>query len=107
MPAYVISEVEVIDERLADRYRELEAASVARHGGRYLVRDALPELPPRDRPDIPEEEWLGHRRVVVVEFPSMAELQGWHDSADYADARTMAVDAMRRRMLFVAGAGPT
>ncbi|MFF7654779.1 DUF1330 domain-containing protein [Streptomyces sp. NPDC007983] len=42
MPAYVISEVEVVDEPRADTYRELAAASIARYGGRYLARGRQP-----------------------------------------------------------------
>src|SRR6185503_648005 len=42
MAAYVISEVEMLDETQGRRYRELAAGSIARHGGRYLVRGADP-----------------------------------------------------------------
>jgi Domain of unknown function (DUF1330) len=42
MAAYVISEVEMLDETQGRRYRELAAGSIARHGGRYLVRGAAP-----------------------------------------------------------------
>lgn len=38
MSAYVISEVGVLDEVQGQRYRELGAASIARYGGRYIVR---------------------------------------------------------------------
>jgi hypothetical protein len=40
MPAYVISEVEVLDEAVAARHRDLASASILRHGGRYLARGA-------------------------------------------------------------------
>jgi hypothetical protein len=40
--AYAISEVEVLDESQGQRYRELAATSITRHGGRYLVRGAQP-----------------------------------------------------------------
>src|SRR3954449_3705380 len=43
MAAYVISEVEVLDEESFQQYRELARASIEQHGGRYLVRAALPE----------------------------------------------------------------
>ena len=43
MPAYVISEVEVLDEQLADEYRTLAEASIRLYGGRYIVRGAMPE----------------------------------------------------------------
>jgi uncharacterized protein (DUF1330 family) len=36
--AHVISEVIILDEALADRYRALAADSLARYGGRYVVR---------------------------------------------------------------------
>jgi uncharacterized protein (DUF1330 family) len=36
--AYVISEFTVLDEAAAGRYRSLAAASIARYGGRYVVR---------------------------------------------------------------------
>lgn len=39
MLAYVISEVQILDDSQGQRYRELAAASIARHGGRYIVRE--------------------------------------------------------------------
>lgn len=95
MPAYVISEVEVLDEALGQRYRELAAASIAVHGGRYVVRAAQPE--------VPEGDWATARRVVVVEFPSMERLRRWYASADYAEALALSTEALARRLLFVDG----
>src|SRR3954454_8036713 len=97
MPAYVISEVEIIDEAEGQRYRELAAGSIARHGGRYLVRGAAP--------DVPEGDWRDEQRVVVVEFPSMDQLQAWYESDDYAGALAISRTALRRRLLFVEGVG--
>lgn len=95
MPAYVISEVELLDETQGQRYRELAAASIARHGGRYLVRGA--------DPDVPEGDWPPQQRVVVVEFPDMARLREWYDSDDYAEALAVRRTALSRRLLFVDG----
>lgn len=95
MAAYAISEVEILDETEGQRYRELAAASIARHGGRYIVRGA--------RPDVPEGQWPEGRRVVVVEFPSMARLREWYGSADYAEALRVRETALTRRLLFVDG----
>jgi uncharacterized protein (DUF1330 family) len=97
MPAYVISEVEILDETKSQRYRELAAASIERHGGRYLVRGAAP--------DVPEGEWHDEQRVVVAEFPSMDELRAWYASGDYADALALSRTALKRRLLFVNGVG--
>ncbi|WP_067884635.1 DUF1330 domain-containing protein [Nocardia vaccinii] len=95
MPAYVISEVEVLDEEVAARYREIAAESIAVYGGRYLARGAEPDVPEGDRPTA--------MRVVIVEFPSMRQLTQWYDSAEYAPGRALAGQALRRRLLFVPG----
>jgi uncharacterized protein (DUF1330 family) len=93
--AYVISEVEALDEPQFARYRALAAASIARHGGRYLVRGAEPE--------VAEGEPRGQRRIVIVEFPDRERLNRWYRSADYAEALAVRDIALRRRMLFVDG----
>ena len=96
MAAYVISEVEVLDETQGRRYRELAAASIARHGGRYLARGAAPV--------VAEGEWPATCRLVIVEFPTMERLQAWYESADYAEALAVRQTALARRLLFVDGA---
>jgi uncharacterized protein (DUF1330 family) len=95
MPAYVISEVELLDEAEGQRYRELASASIAHHGGRYIVRGAEPR--------VPEGDWPAAHRVVVVEFPTMDDLERWYDSPEYAEARALRRTALSRRLLFVDG----
>ena len=96
MAAYVISEVEMLDATQGRRYRELAAGSIARHGGRYLVRGAAPV--------VAEGDWPPGCRVVIVEFPTMERLQAWYASADYAEALAIRQTALDRRLLFVDGA---
>jgi uncharacterized protein (DUF1330 family) len=93
--AYVISEVEPLDEDQFRTYRELAAASIARHGGRYIVRGAEPE--------IAEGEPAGKGRIVIVEFSDREALRRWYGSADYAEALVVRDRALRRRLLFVDG----
>ena len=95
MAAYAISEVEVLNEEQAQFYRELAEASVARYGGRYLVRGAMPQ--------VPEGDWPPDDRVVVVEFPDMARLREWYASPEYAEALAVRQTALGRRLLFVEG----
>jgi uncharacterized protein (DUF1330 family) len=66
MSAYVISEVEFLDENLANIYRSLAADSIAQYEGCYLARGAIPQ--------VLEGETTG-RRIVIVEFPSMEKAQ--------------------------------
>ena len=96
MAAYVISEVEMLDETQGRRYRELAARSISRHGGRYLVRGAAPV--------VAEGAWPAGTRIVIVEFPTMERLQAWYRSADYAEALAIRQTALDRRLLFVDGA---
>lgn len=95
MPAYVISEVEVLDEAKADQYRELASASIAAHGGRYIVRGQDPE--------VAEGDWPAAHRLVIVEFPTLDALRTWYHSEDYAPALAICETALNRRLLFADG----
>jgi len=44
MPAYVIAEIQITDPVAYDDYRPLAAASVARFGGRFIVRGGKADL---------------------------------------------------------------
>jgi uncharacterized protein (DUF1330 family) len=95
MAAFVISEVEFLDETFADQYRTLAAASIEEYGGRYLVRGATP--------DAVEGEVSPRRRLVVVEFPDMDVARRWYASESYAEALALRDRALTRRLLFVEG----
>lgn len=95
MSAYVVSEVEILDAAKAERYRELAWASIARYGGRYLVRAAMPEAT--------EGNWPSSQRLVIVEFPDMGRIQRWYSSPEYGEALGIRDTALRRRLLFVNG----
>src|SRR3954451_3096220 len=69
MAAYVISEVEPRDAALMERYRSLAAASIARHGGRYIVRGGAADLVEGGPP---------LKTLVIVEFPDMAGARAWY-----------------------------
>jgi uncharacterized protein (DUF1330 family) len=94
MAAYVISEVEILDDRLGDQYRTLAAASIAQYGGRYLARGAEPQIAEGDHAD---------GRIVIVEFPSIERVREWYASPEYARALQIRATALRRRLMFVEG----
>ena len=78
MPAYVISEVRILDEDLIHNYRDRAAASIEKYGGRYLVRSGAVELV--------EGERDRDRQFIIVEFPDMAKAREWYRSPEYAAA---------------------
>jgi uncharacterized protein (DUF1330 family) len=95
MTAYVLSEVAIRDEESAARYRLRAEVSIAKYGGRYLVRGGLI--------DVAEGDWPAQQRVVVVEFPSMQRAREWYASPEYAEALAVRRDALERRLIFVEG----
>ena len=97
MPAYVISEVEARDPVAFEQYRTLAAASIARHGGRYLVRGGEAHL--AEGGPVP-------KTLVIVEFPSMDRLKEWYTSPDYAPALRLSQTGLERRLVFVDGVLP-
>jgi uncharacterized protein (DUF1330 family) len=94
MAAYVIVDVDSNDEARAARYRELSGPSVARHGGRFVVRGGAIS--------VFEGTW-SPRRLVVIEFPSTDAARAWYDSDDYAEARALRAGAGEWRMVAVEG----
>ena len=94
MSAYVISDVSARDQAALETYRTRAAASIARHGGRYVVRGGLIE---------PLEGSWKPRMIVIVEFPDMESARAWYRSADYAEALAVRDAALERDLILVDG----
>jgi len=95
MSAYVIAEIEVVDPAAYEDYRKQVPAVVARFGGRFIVRGG--KIDPR------EGGWTP-KRIVVLEFPSMAQAQKWYDSPEYAPLIKLRQKASKGKLLLVEGA---
>ena len=83
MAAYVIADVEVKDPAAFEEYRKQVPATIQKYGGRYLVRGGATE--------VLEGEWRP-RRLVILEFASVAAARRWYDSEEYRGPK-----ALRRR----------
>ena len=97
MAAYIISDLTPLDPASIEIYRTRAAASIARHGGRYLARGG--------KIDVLEGEW-NPRNIVVVEFPDAERARAWYRSADYAEALAVRDQALRRNLILVEGVTP-
>jgi uncharacterized protein (DUF1330 family) len=93
--AYVIAEIEVVDTAAYEEYRKQVPAVVTKFGGRFIVRGG--KIDPR------EGGWTP-KRIVVVEFPSMAQAQKWYDSPDYAPLIKLRQKASKGKLIIVEGA---
>jgi len=94
MAAYVVVDVTRTDPERAARYSAMSGPSVERHRGRFLARGG--EI------RVLEGDWEPER-IVVIEFPSAEAAQGWFDSADYIEARSVREGAGTWRMIVVDG----
>ncbi len=64
-------------------YLPKTAALVAKHGGKRLIGgNSTPRILPLEGAQPP----LG---VVILEFPSLEQAQGWHDDPDYAPLKQL------------------
>lgn len=93
--AYVIVEIEITDPELYEKYKQQAPATVQAHGGRYLARGGATITL--------EGDW-NPERFVILEFASLEQARGWHDSPEYREARSLRWRAARSRMLALAGA---
>jgi len=95
MSAYVIAEIDVLDPAAYEDYRKQVLAVVTQYGGKFVVRGGKIE---------PKEGGWRPKRLVVVEFPSMAQAQKWYDSPEYAPLIKLRQKASRGRLVIVEGA---
>ena len=94
MAAYVISDLEIRDRALVERYRSLAQASIAKFGGRYLARGGVVE---------PVEGGWTPKNIVIVEFPTMEKAREWYRSPEYAPLITLRQKASRGRLVLSEG----
>jgi uncharacterized protein (DUF1330 family) len=95
MVAYVINDMEVTDPQRLDEYKKLSPATVAQYGGRFLARGGHTE--------VFEGSWTP-KRLVILEFPSVAQAKAWVNSPEYAPARNIRQQASRSNIVVVEGA---
>ena len=94
MAAYVLVEVDVTDPTLFQEYAKGVPATIAAHGGKYIVRGGAVET---------KEGGWAPKRVVVLEFPSMAQARKWYDSPEYKPLLALRLKAANAKLILVEG----
>jgi uncharacterized protein (DUF1330 family) len=97
MAAYAITDIRVSDPERYSEYAKGVPETIRKYGGRYLVRGG--DLRPV------EGEWPLNR-FVVLEFPSMDDLQRWYDSPEYAKLKQIRFETADTKMVWVEGYNP-
>jgi uncharacterized protein (DUF1330 family) len=94
MSAYIIVDLTVTDLPTMEEYRKLVPATLAKYGGRFLVRGGAHQTV--------EGDWKPNR-LVVLEFPTMEQARRWYDSEEYREPKAMRLRAGRANMIMVEG----
>jgi uncharacterized protein (DUF1330 family) len=94
MPAYVLADVTVTDLPAMEEYRKQVPATLAKYGGRFLVRGGAHQTV--------EGDWKP-TRLVVIEFPSLADARRWYDSKEYRAPKALRMRAGRTSVVIVDG----
>jgi uncharacterized protein (DUF1330 family) len=94
MAAYFIADLDVTDPVGIEEYRKQVPATIAKYGGRYLVRGGAHETL--------EGDWRP-RRVVVLEFPSVEQAKRWYDSEEYRGLKALRFKTARTNAILVEG----
>jgi uncharacterized protein (DUF1330 family) len=97
MTAYVIGDVEILDPAGYEEYRQGVPATIAAYGGRYLVRGGATE--------VAEGEWTP-KRLVILEFESMARAKAWLESPEYRPLRQIRQRCAKSELVVVDGFRP-
>jgi uncharacterized protein (DUF1330 family) len=80
VPAYVIAMVDIKDPVRYESYRAMVLPTITAYGGRFIARGG--------HTDVLEGAWAP-RRVVIIEFPTLARAKEWWSSPEYAEARAI------------------
>jgi uncharacterized protein (DUF1330 family) len=94
MPAFIIADIDVSDPEGFEAYRKLVAPTIDAAGGVYRVRGGAIEVLEGDyRP----------KRLVILEFPSMAAARAWYESEAYAPVKAIRLKTALTSVVLVEG----
>ena len=94
MPAYVIAQIDIHDQKAYELYREQVPATIAQYGGRYLARGGTTQTL--------TGTWNAPR-LVILEFPSMEQARAWWGSPEYTPLRQIREGCSTGNILLVQG----
>lgn len=90
---YWIAHGDISDPEGYDLYRAANAAPLARHGGRFVVRGGEQQV----------REGSVRSRTVVIEFPDLAAAIACYDDPEYQAAKALRADISKTDLVIVEG----
>ncbi|MGE5804691.1 MAG: DUF1330 domain-containing protein [Ignavibacteria bacterium] len=94
MPAYIIVEVKIRNQKEYEEYKKLVPATLKQYGGKFIVRGGKTETL--------EGNW-SPERIVVIEFDNMEKAKTWWGSEEYSKAKKIRYQNAESKMILVEG----
>lgn len=79
MPAYVVSMMTINDQETYKNYTDRTPPIVQKYGGKFLTRG-------EEITCVEGQDYDG--RMVILEFPSKADVEAWFNDPEYQEAMT-------------------
>ena len=96
MPAYAIFDVDIHDPDTYGEFMARVKPALEAAGARYLVRGGAHK--------VYEGDWMP-RRLVLLEFPSVAAFEAFYDGPVYRELKSIRDRASSARLVAVEGIG--
>ena len=80
MPAYIVARVDVAEPALLKDYLATTPPIIEKYRGRFIVRGGS---------TVTLEGPIESRRIVIIEFPDMADAEAFYNSEEYLQARKL------------------
>ncbi|MGB9176103.1 MAG: DUF1330 domain-containing protein [Methanoregula sp.] len=97
MPAYSIARVDIRDRDQYQHYQKAAPSVIQRYGGKIIARSES-SLTPEGRDET--------RRIIILQFPSVARAREFHHSPEYQEARKLREGAAYGELIVIKGVAP-
>jgi uncharacterized protein (DUF1330 family) len=94
MAAYLIARIEVTNPERYQQYVQRTPGIVRQYGGRFIVRGG--EILTLEGPN-------ETRRMVVLEFPSLAQAKTFYESPEYQQVKNLRLESSTAEFIVVQG----
>jgi len=94
MNAYIIIRITVNDPAKLKKYQQVTPSIIESFGGKLLVRGG--EV-------VSLEGDVEHRRIVIIEFPSLEKAKSFYHSPEYAEAIKLRIGAADFELIAIEG----
>jgi uncharacterized protein (DUF1330 family) len=97
MPAYIIARVDIMDRDQYQHYLKAVPSVIEQYGGKVIARSESPlTLEGRDEP----------RRIIILQFPSVARAKEFYHSPEYQEALKLREGAAHGELMVIEGVVP-